>query len=94
MVQDGPGYGQSLFHAPGVFVYPVALAVFQANGEEDFFYAGVEVLKAVHASVKCEVFSRREVVVEHGLMRDESDVFAYFMRVAPGVYTADPDVAR
>ena len=94
MVQDGPGNGQSLFHAPGEFVYPIALAVFQANGEEDFFDAGIEVLKAVHASVKCEIFSRCEVVVEHGLMRDESDVFAYFMRIAPGVYTADPDVAR
>ena len=93
-MQDGPGNGQSLFHAPGKFVYPVALAVFQANGEEDFFDADIEVLKAVHASVECEIFSRCEVVVEHGLMRDESDVFAYFMRIAPGVYTADPDVAR
>ena len=93
-MQDGPGNGQSLFHASGEFLYPVALAIFQASGEEDFFNAGIEVLETVHASVKCEVFSRREVVVEHGLMRDESDVFSYFMRVAPGVYTADPDVTR
>ena len=71
-----------------------ALAVFQANGEEDFCDAVIEVLETVHASVECEIFPSCEVVVEQGLMRDESDVFAYLMRIASGVYTADPDIAR
>src|SRR5665647_3313730 len=92
-VEDGARDGQALAHTLAVGAHDVVAAVAELEALEELRDARLAVVHPVHVGVEAQVLQRREVEVQHGVVRDEPDGAAHGHRVVAHVVAGDPDRA-